>query len=153
MKTAIRYTFLIVGICQSAEGISQLSGKVTLPYAGVEFVIPAGWVGQETQAGYILGSHTEAGAIFLSSHESTSLEALTAEAMKGFTEQDGTQLFPEGNVEGLGEKALGAVYRGTLQGQPVKAYAVGLINPHGRGVTILSVTTPGVVSPKVPPSV
>lgn len=121
---------------------SQLSGKVSLPHAGVEFTIPEGWVGQETDAGYILGSHTEAGAILLSTHQMTSLESLKQEAMNGFQEDGGTQLQIEGAPETLGKTSIGGMYKGMLQGQPVKAYAVGLINPHGKGVTIISVTTP-----------
>lgn len=129
---------------------SQLSGKVSLPYAGVEFTIPEGWVGQETDAGYILGSQTEAGAIFLTSHQMTSLASLKEEAMKGFHDNEGTQLMMESAPEALTERSIGGVYTGMLQGQRVKAYAVGLINPHGNGVTILSVTTPELFTERHP---
>ena len=127
---------------------SQLSGKVSVPYAGVEFTIPEGWIGQETGGGYILGSHSEAGAIFLTSHEMTSLASLKQEAMRGFQDES-VQLMIEGAPESLSESSVGGHYNGTLQGQPVKAYAVGLINPYGKGVTILCVTTPELFSDRL----
>lgn len=140
-----KYLLLMLTLAAN-QAWSQLSSKVSLPFAGVEFTIPKGWVGQETDAGYILGSHTEAGAIFLTTHQMTSVESLKQEAMNGFQEDGGTQLMIEGSPETLGQASIACVYSGTLQGQPVKAYAVGLVNPHGNGVTILSVTTPELFS-------
>src|SRR5690606_38747643 len=64
----------------------QLTGKVTVPQAGVEFTIPQGWIGQPTETGYVLGSNTEAGAIFLANHQSPSLAALRQQAMSGIYE-------------------------------------------------------------------
>jgi hypothetical protein len=135
----LRCFFLLWPLCFSAY--SQLNGTITLPHAGVEFTIPAGWIGQKTEAGYMLGSQTEAGAIFLSNHQSTSLEALKAEALKGIHEE-GLQLMVHGAPETLDGNVLAASYTGLLQGQAVKAFAVGLINPFGRGVLILALTTP-----------
>lgn len=120
---------------------AQVTGKVTLPHAGVEFTIPDGWIGQQTEFGYVLGSQTEAGAIFLSSHQSSSLESLRQEAMNGIVEE-GLQLSIEGTPETLSPNGIAGTYRGSFQGQVVKGYAVGLINPHGQGVSILALTTP-----------
>lgn len=125
---------------------AQLTGRVTLPHAGVEFTIPEGWIGQQTEMGYILGSQQEAGAILLSNHESTSLAALKQEAVKGINEEGGTQLSVEGVPETEGENTVSALYAGLLQGQPVKGYAIGLLNPFGKGVLILAVTTPEIFS-------
>lgn len=119
----------------------QLTGKVTVPQAGVEFTIPQGWIGQPTETGYVLGSNTEAGAIFLANHQSPSLAALRQQAMSGIYEE-GLQLRIEGTLEDISENAIGGTYAGSFQGQIVKAYAVGLINPFGRGVSILALTTP-----------
>lgn len=137
----MKLVLFLIFLSRCIVAYPQLSGKVTLPHAGVEFTIPQGWIGQETAMGYILGSQTEAGAIFLSSHQSTSLETLRQEAMKGIYEE-GLQLNIDGALENLGENSIGGNYAGMLQGQTVKAYGVGLINPHGRGVSILAVTTP-----------
>jgi len=124
---------------------SQLSGKISLPHAGVEFTIPQGWIGQETEVGYILGSQTEAGAVFLTNHQSTSLQSLKQEAMKGIYEE-GMQLMMQGSPETLGKTIIAGSYTGSFQGQAVKAYAVGLINPYGKGVSILVVTAPDMFS-------
>lgn len=140
----MRTIFLLLVSCQLHPLMlqAQLSGTVSLPHAGIEFVIPDGWLGQETGDGYILGSNTEPGAVFLTSHQATTLDALRAEAAKGIYEDGGTHLMPEGGIQSFGENALAAQYAGMLQGQRVKAYGIGLINPHGMGVTILVVTTP-----------
>ena len=98
-------------------------------------------MGQQNETGYILGSQTEAGAIFLSSHQSASLESLKQEAMNGIYE-NGLQLSMEGAPEALSPNSIAASYSGSLEGQMVKGYAVGLINPHGEGVSILVLTTP-----------
>lgn len=134
---------IILTLWQISFDVSaQLTGKVTLSHAGMEFTIPQGWLGQETGMGYILGSQTEAGAIFLTSHESSTLELMKQEAMKGIHDEGGTQLMPEGSLATLTENSIAGNYGGTLQGQAVKAFGVGLINPFGRGVTILAVSTP-----------
>jgi hypothetical protein len=128
---------------------AQLTGQVTLPHAGIECTIPQGWIGQQTETGYILASQQEVGAILLSNHESTSLAALKQEAEKGINEEGGTQLIAEGVPETEGEHTVSALYTGMLQGQAVKGYAVGLINPFGKGVTILAVTTPEMFSERL----
>ncbi len=141
---------LLAFLCQlSTLAAAQLTGKVTLEHFGIEFTIPDGWVGQETEMGYILGSHTEAGAIFLSGHESTTLEHLRAEAMRGIYEE-GIQLSLQGMPEQLTPNSLGGTYAGLLQGQPVKAYGVGLINPHGKGVSVIALTTPQLFTDRYP---
>lgn len=127
-------------------GFSQISGKVTLEYIGIEFTIPDGWIGQQTDAGIILGSQTEAGAIILAQHESTSLEHLRQEARRGIQEGTDIQLMIEGSPRDLGPNSIGTTYTGTMQGYAVKAYAIGVINPHGKGVSIFSLTTPEIYS-------
>lgn len=142
--------FLLLLLWQlSLTATSQIAGKVTLAHAGVEFTIPEGWMGQENEIGYILGSQTEAGAIFLSTHQSTSVEALKQEAINGIYE-DGLQLSIEGSPEVLTPNSIAGSYTGALQGQAVKAYAVGLINPYGQGVSILVLTTPEMFTARHP---
>ena len=134
---------LLFFLCQiPVFGFSQLSGTVTLDYVGVEFTIPDGWIGQQTDGGIILGSQTEAGAIILVQHAFSSLSDLRQEAINGVQDDQGITLMIEGTPEELGPSSIGAGYTGSMQGYPVKAYAVGLINPHGKGVSIFSITSP-----------
>lgn len=138
---------LLLLLCHIGSlGFSQMTGKITLEHVGVEFTIPDGWIGQLTDAGIVLGSQTEAGAVMLTQHESNSLESLRQEAMKGIQEGPGINLMIEGAPHEVGPDAIGATYTGTMQGYPVKAYALGVINPHGKGVSIFSITTPEVYS-------
>ncbi len=121
--------------------VGQVSGTVKLDHLGMAFTIPSGWVGQQTESGYVLGSHAEPGAILLTSHESREIQQLRAEAMKGISDE-GIFLQLTGEIEPFGSNGIAARYAGSLQGQSVKAYGIGLINPHGLGVSILAVTTP-----------
>src|SRR5690606_24843754 len=125
----------------ACSGYGQVSGTVKLDHLGMEFTIPSGWIGQPTEGGYVLGSHSEPGAIFLTSHESTSIDHLRQEATSGIYDE-GIQLQMVGEIENLSATSIGASYSGFLQGQAVKAYGVGLINPHGTGVSVLAMTTP-----------
>lgn len=137
----MRYFLFLVLWHLSFVAWSQISGKVSLPYAGLEFIIPEGWVGQETESGYLLGSNSEAGAIFLSGHENSSLESLKQEAMRGIQEE-GMILRMEGEPRIVRQNGIAGSYSGSLQGQAVEGYAVGLINPYGGGVSVLVLTTP-----------
>ena len=126
----------------SLNASAQATGDVNFETLGIRFTIPNGWVGQEVNEGYIIGSNTEPGFVFLTLHQYTSLAQLTQEARKGITQQNGTSLHMSGEIESLSERSIGAEYGGTLEGQSIKAYVVGLINPHGNGVTIMAATTP-----------
>lgn len=137
MRTIIAFTFMFAGV----HAFSQVTGKVNLEQLGISFVIPAGWVGQQTESGYLLGSHTEAGMIILTSHDHKSLDELRAEASRGIVDE-GVVLQLQNKVEQINDHAVAAYYQGSLQGQRVKAYGIGLLNPHGTGVTILAITTP-----------
>lgn len=56
---------------------------------------------------------------------------------------EGLRLTPQGPAEELGSAALGVEVEGTLGEAQVRGYAVGVISPHGPGVTVLAVTEPG----------
>ncbi|MEQ9438621.1 MAG: hypothetical protein RIG62_06215 [Cyclobacteriaceae bacterium] len=130
--------------------VAQVSGPVSLPQLGVEFTIPEGWVGQETEAGYVLGSYTQPGFVLLTTHSYTTLGQLEVEAKKGIVEQNGTQLQLLGSLEKLNANGIAGSYHGTLEGQPAQAYVIGLLNPHGSGVTIITATTQDQYSEQYP---
>lgn len=135
------FTFCTVTILSILNVFAQQTGAVKFDPLGIKFTIPDGWVGQEGDGIFLMGSHTEPGLILLSTHEQTTLQGLRAEAQKGLVEQNGTNLQLDGQLEDLGKNAVGGEFAGTLEYQPVKAYIIGLLNPHGLGVLIMATTT------------
>ncbi len=119
---------------------AQLTGTVDFEYAGVSFTIPSGWQGQETEGGVLLGSNTEAGFILLMQHQASSIDQLKQEADQGLYDED-VALTRSGEYETIGPAGIGAEFSGTIQYERAKAYVIGLINPHGAGLTILSATS------------
>ena len=122
----------------SVNASAQSTGTVEYKYLGVRFVIPDGWVGQETQAGYLVGSHTEPGFALLSTNHYKTIDQLRQQAHQGIYDQNGTMLTLAGQLDPVGQNGIGGEFQGTLEGQPVRAYIVGVLNPHGDGVTIMT---------------
>ncbi len=130
------FFLLVAGAVQA-----QTTGKVDFKHLGISFSVPDGWVGQEMAGGYLMGSHSEPGLIMLILHDITSMEAMRTNARQGIRDE-GVFLMPAGDLEGVGSRGVGGVYSGTLNGQKVTSYIVGLVNPHGSGVTIMAATDP-----------
>ncbi len=107
------------------------------PYAGFRFNIPNDWVGQQVENGsYLIGHNTKAGFILVMPHEYTSVNEMYQESAIGIQEE-GIQLTPTSGVQKYGRKGLIVNYQGAIQGQMVKANAIGLMSPHGGGLTLL----------------
>ncbi|RMG74317.1 MAG: hypothetical protein D6722_02630 [Bacteroidetes bacterium] len=120
---------------------AQQTGRVDYKHLGIQFTIPDGWVGQEIDGGFLMGHNSIPGLILLSTHEYQTLNQLRAGAVEAFNDGNGSSLVIAGQLESLGNNALGGEYQGTIEWQPAKAYGIGLINPHGTGVVILAATT------------
>lgn len=120
---------------------AQKTGKVDYPSLGLSFTIPNGWIGQENQGVFFMGSNTTAGLILLTSNASNTLEAMETEARQGLADGNGTKLLLEGSIEKIGSNGIGAEFAGTLEGQAAKAYIIGVVSPNGNGLTIIAATT------------
>lgn len=130
----------------SGSGSAKLAAtEIGDPYWGVTFQAPEGWVHRQTDEGVLMGSNTEKGVILVFPHSYNSLDELRAEAAKGIAEE-GAQLVLAGGVEAFGSNGLAAEYQGIADGQQARAYAVGLISPHGGGATILTAVESGAYS-------
>ena len=116
---------------------AQKTGLVEYKELGLAFTIPQGWVGQETDEGFLMGHNTEPGFILLLPHEYNSLATLRQEAAQGI-EDEGVSLKLSGKLDSVGKNGVGGTFTGTLQGQKAKAYIAGLINPHGQGLSIMA---------------
>ncbi len=127
--------------------IGQSTGPVEYKYLGIRFTIPDGWVGQENQIGYIVGSHTEPGFALLTTNPSRTMDQLHQQAQQGIHDQNGTMLTLVSQLENLGQNGIGGEFQGTLEGQPVKAFIAGILNPHGDGVTIMAAASTREYSP------
>ncbi|MEM7564657.1 MAG: hypothetical protein AAF353_16655 [Pseudomonadota bacterium] len=122
------------------SNLAVAGNEVDYPYLGIKFTNPDGWQGRETEIGYMLGSHTEPGFILMRTHEAKTVETLRQEAAAGIYEDGGTSLQLEGEMEPVTAQGVGGTFSGTVEYQPAKAYIAAVINPFGKGVTILAVT-------------
>lgn len=129
-------------LATSLNSSAQTTGTVEYKYLGIRFTIPDGWIGQENEIGYIVGSYTEPGFALLTTNPSRTVEELRQQAQQGIYEENGTMLSLTSSVESLGSDKIGGEFQGTLEGQAVRAYIVGMVNPHGDGVTVMAIAAP-----------
>ncbi len=140
-KIAILPLLLIL----SSPCFAQITGEVDYKELGIRFEVPSGWVGQESDGVFIMGSNSVAGIILVTTHAHTSMTALENEARSGISEGS-TKLSLQGSIKKINDHTIGGMYAGTMEGQAVKSYSLGMINPHGPGVTIMALTTPEMFS-------
>lgn len=136
MKT-ILFTLMVLPVLLQ----SQDSGQKDFPSLGISLTIPSGWLGQENEAGYVMGSHSDPGLILIMPHQTQDLEQLKLEASQGVADNEGTSLMLDGDIQSFSSTGIEASYQGTVGYHGAKAYAVGLINPYGTGLTIIAMTT------------
>ena len=145
MKTNIQksiYLFLI-SISFVISSNAQQSGKVSFPEYGLEFTIPAGWVGQTMEEVFVIGHQSTPGFMMVSAHDAKSKEELAANARQGMADAaNGIYMQQSGSLEDIGSSGLGSEFTGSMGGQQVKAYIIGLINPHGVGVSVMTAVSP-----------
>lgn len=133
---------ILLAFFTSTTLIGQATGKVDYKHLGLSFTIPSGWLGQEAEMGYMMGSNSVPGLIMILPHDQPySLEQIKAQAQSGLNEGNGTNLQLASAVTELGKGTVGGEFSGTLEWQPAKAYIVGMHNPHGLGITIIAITT------------
>lgn len=121
---------------------AQMKGHVNLEQLGISFTIPDGWVGQEGEGAIILGSYSVPGMILMTTNDASDIEQLKMQARQPMQDQNGTNIMLSGDIEDLGNNAIGGNLSGTMQYQQVKGYAIGVVNPYGAGVTIMSAALP-----------
>lgn len=142
------------GAIQRAEGTAADTGaqlgmdgppaadEVDDPAWGLRFRIPTGWqLAQQDGDSWLLGSNTIPGLLLVWELELETLGELRSLVSQEMVD-DGIRLTPQGAPEEVGASSLGVEVEGTLGDAQVRGYAVGVISPHGAGVTILAVTEP-----------
>ncbi|MEM6321568.1 MAG: hypothetical protein AAF960_28170 [Bacteroidota bacterium] len=107
------------------------------PAVGFQFSIPNDWIGQQIEGGsYLIGHNTKLGFVLVMPHNYTDLQQMYRESAQGIHEE-GIQLMLTRGLQQRGKNGLMGDYEGMIQGQMVKAHAIGLIAPHGGGLTML----------------
>lgn len=133
-----------VSLPTSKQAIStqKATGKIyTAPNSAFQFNLPQAWKAQVLENGsYLLGHHSVAGFIMIMPHEYGSLTQMQQASIQGIQE-DGIVLSPSSEFTAYGKNGLMVDFGGTIQGQPVKSHAIGLVSPFGGGLTILTAVT------------
>lgn len=142
MKSLLPFLLLAAVSFFSSNLQAQKTGQVDYKFLGISFTIPDGWVGQEGDGAVVIGSYNTPGMILVTTHEAKTMEQLRMEARQPMQDENGTNLMISGQLEDLGSNAIGGELTGTMQYQSIKGYAIGVINPHGSGVLIMTAALP-----------
>jgi hypothetical protein len=128
-----------------SPAVTAPSAAVTDPGMNISFTPPPGWKASKQQDVYLLGSDQYKGFIVVMPHSYSSLDQMNAEAQEGIIDEgSGIQLLPASGFSRFGTNGLSAEFSGIVQGKNAKAYAIGLISPHGGGgVTIMAAVESG----------
>ena len=141
-KLILKFMIIMIMLYGNNSCSQKSSNRVSSKTIGVSFIVPEGWFGQETQAGYVLKSTTKTGFIIINKNNTSDINTMIAEASQVFTDVNGNYLQLVGNVENFNGTGIGAAYQGTMEGVPVKAYMVAVLNNMGLGVSIMAATIP-----------
>ena len=132
--------FISIGIHLAAIG--QSTGTITYKELGLKFTIPNGWVGQESEGGFIMGHETTPGMIMILLHDQQySMDQMRQEAQAGIQMGEGSYLGAIGTLSQIDNSSIGGEFAGTIDYHQAKAYIIGKVNPHGFGITIMALTT------------
>jgi len=138
----MKYTIIVlVLLISTTSTFSQQTGEISYPNLGLKFSVPDGWLGQESEIGFVMGSNTIAGLALVMTNEVKTLDDMRNEAAIGIVDENGTSLKPSGSLTIIGQNAIGGIFEGTLEWQPARAYVIGMVNPQGYGITIVTVTS------------
>ncbi len=120
--------------------------QVSLEDFGLSFTVPAGWTGDIQGEYLVLGHTTIPGMMILMENPATTIQSLIATAQKGI-QADGFNFTTDGTFKTINSKRAEGYYKGTYEySTKVKAYAVGLIDGQGKGMSIIILTETGVFS-------
>ncbi len=144
MKTTLLKHFIILMTLYSSYSCSQSSNRVD--YQGISFEIPAGWIGQEAQNGYILTSPDNTGFILVATNNNSDLNTMIAEVRQGTSDGNGNYLQLVSNLETFNSQVIGGEYEGVLNGQYAKTYIIGIANSAGAGISITAGTATNLYS-------
>lgn len=136
----MRYLLISILFLLSSKlilGQQLQTGEVQYPEYGIQFVIPQGWFGKETNEGYAMQSKTQTGTVLLFVNELKTLEAIKEEFSQSLNDEN-VFLQPENKIE-VKVNYVKQYYSGTADGEQVKVLAYGYLNPYGKSITTMIV--------------
>lgn len=134
---------IILSSFQNIIAQDTSTGLINYEKLGLSFEIPVGWIGQESNGMYLMGSNSKAGLIIIQPHQFNK-DQLQQQARTGIQEGSGTFFQLEGELQFLDKNAIGGFFSGTMEWENAKAYIIGIPKPfpYNPGITISAITTP-----------
>ena len=112
--------FISIGIQLAAIG--QSTGAITYKELGLQFTIPNGWVGQESEGGFIMGHETTPGMIMILLHDQQySIDQMKQESQMGIQMGEGSYFSAIGTLSQIDNSSIGGEFAGTIDYQQAKA--------------------------------
>jgi hypothetical protein len=135
----------VVAAALAAVAIAARAERIDDPLLGIALDVPAGWTAKRLPQALLLGSTTVPGIVLVAGHEHADLDAVRAQVRRGLDDGAGTALRLHGELRDIelpSGRGIAGEFRGRFDGVPATAYIVGLVNPHGEGLTVTAVTEP-----------
>lgn len=129
--------FLLLSGSSGSIAQQPLQGPIHYPQLGISFTVPEGWQAHEDAGLVYMGSEVTPGLILMSIHELRTMDELKASLDAGFSE-DGIELFPSGTAQVLRADVASMEYAGKIENEPARGLGIGMLNPHGNGVSIVA---------------
>ena len=124
--------------------LAQAGQKFEYPTLGVTIQTPSDLIAQEGEEAILMYSMTMQQTLFaLSVHEYSTIQELRDASKEPYTEDDGTYLALNGELEDITDSAVGGIFKGRAGGAAAEAYILGRINPYGEGISIIAVSVNG----------
>ncbi len=117
----------------------QLPAHVELQELGLSFDIPSGWVGQMSEDAIIMGHHHMPGMMIVFENPSRNSEEMIQAAKQGIQEP-GIQLLPAGQIKKVNQMRIEGRFQGSFQNNQVTAFAIGMIDGMGKGLSVFIIT-------------
>ncbi len=108
---------------------------------GLSFEIPIGWTSQVDGDNMFLKHNDISGLMVVFESRSTRVNELLSLANNGIIEE-GVELISLNDFKVTSENKVEGHYEGIFMGAIVKAYAIGLINGLGSGISVLAIVEP-----------
>ena len=124
------------------NSFAQQTGDVNYPSLGIQFTIPAGWVGQEMEDLFVMGSTTEPGRIIMAQHTVSGKHALQQLLQQGLQVDAGTQLNTDSPISSVENDGLAVMLKGVMDYAAVKGYIVGRVQNDQHSILIMAVSSP-----------
>lgn len=147
LNSILKQLTILILMCGN-NSCAQTGNRINFKSHGISFVIPTGWIGQETGSGYVLTSKTIPGFMLVATNTNSDINTMISEAQNGISDGNGNYLQLTYDIEKLSNIAIGGEYQGVMEGQPAKTYIIGIANTVGSGISIMAATTPEYYSDK-----